>query len=121
MTGRISPLTVVPQHVVVRPAPITAMRFDGTDAGAQAVALWAKESGDITSRSSMHFYAGSQTGRPEFLFDIIGDGGQVVDPGDWVVRMAGGMYLVLAQDAFDAIFQSVAGPAPITLSIQESR
>ena len=57
----------------------------------------------------------------EFIFDIIGDGGQVVDPGDWVVRMAGGMYLVLEQDAFDAIFQSVAGPAPITLSIQESR
>lgn len=96
-----------PETVAMRPAPLHAMRFDGTDAGAQAIALWVKESGDITSRSQMRYHAASDGGRG-FLFDVVGDGGEIVDPGDWVVRLPGGMYLVLAQDAFDTIFETVA-------------
>lgn len=99
---------VRPESVQVRPQEITAMRFNGTDASAQSIALWVKENGDITPKSRMNFRAerdwfdgGVAQG---FTFDVLGDGGQKVETGDWVVRIAG-LYLVVNQATFDQVFE----------------
>lgn len=97
-----------------RQRPVEAMRFDGTDAGAQSIALWVKESGDITSDSRMHFRFESG-GRREFNFDPAGTGGWDVRAGQYIVRMAPGAYLVLSERDFMLLFEESFGILPITI------
>lgn len=111
---------ISPKHVRMRLQDITAMRFDGTDAGAQAIALWVKESGDINDRSYMRYRNDSDHPAGIFTFDVLGDGGQIVDPEDWVVRIAG-FYLVMSESTFDAIFDIVHERVATIMAIERAQ
>lgn len=95
-----------PFAVAARPVGLEAVIFDGSDASAQTIALWVKERGDITWKSTMRYSAGSRTD-PRFTFDPEGDGGWSVRPGQHIVRMAPRSYAVLTPDLFDLLYQRV--------------
>lgn len=95
-----------PFPVAARPVAMEAAVFDGSDASAQTIALWVKERGDITDDSRMNYKAYSDL-TPRFHFQPNMDSGWDVRAGQYVVRLAPSVYIVLTPEQFELLYQSV--------------
>lgn len=100
-----------------RMVPMEAVRFDGSDASAQTIALWVKERGDITDDSRMNYKSFSDL-EPRFRFEPNYDGGWEVRPGQYIVRLAPSVYVVLTPEQFETLYQQGETIVPMIVQIR---